>query len=195
MYDRSIRGVGSTAFMVDALSAEATLVSRSLLSDNVSEVDPRFEWDRSRFWSAVGGRVGCSMNVFIGSGCGECLSLCRFLSLANIDLFSPSLSRLAGAGLEFRARVVDELIGVELGGVFLKYTRLLVDDSRLVDGLFGMDAGPCAPFGGASSLLLVWRWRRPRLLEGTPLSLGCKGSASDGLIGAEPKLETSSKFW
>lgn len=123
--------------MVDALSTEATLVSRSLWEE-VSDV-----WERRDVFLRPFGSSGDLMGstfVLMGSGWGGCLSLWRDLSLEKIDLFSAWAGgslRTEGPGLEFRGRAEVELVGVLFWGVPRNWPRLLVEDSRLVDGRLG----------------------------------------------------------
>lgn len=83
---RSSLGEGSEALMVDALSTEVTLVSRSRLLSGVSGETVFVELLLPFFCSSGGGRAGSGV-VFIGSGCGD-LFLGRDLSFEKRDRFS-----------------------------------------------------------------------------------------------------------
>jgi hypothetical protein len=115
---RSSFGEGSDALIVDALSTEATLVSLSLLLSEMSEGVVLFD-KALGFFGSSGRRTGSRL-VLMGSGWGECLSLCDLVNFENNPLFSDfeevSL-RDEGAGLALRARAVEEFIGVLVWGV------------------------------------------------------------------------------
>src|SRR5947209_2113367 len=83
----SIFGKGSEALIVDALSAEATLVSLFLFSKSKSGGVSLFDGALLFFCVSCGGRTG-SFCVFMGSGASGCLSLWRCLSLEKSDRFS-----------------------------------------------------------------------------------------------------------
>lgn len=114
VYDRSSLGEGSEALIVEALSTEATLVSRSLLLSEVSEGVVFVDCVLVFFGSSGKGRAGSTL-VLMGSGCGECLSFRDLVNLENNDFFSGCAGSSFlddDAGLALRFRAVVELIGV-----------------------------------------------------------------------------------